>query len=71
MINFIKKYLQIVLVFLFIINIGQAQEQRKMTLEDIYLGNEFIYPDKDHNIRGGYTSYYVYKQITDFILRKL
>ncbi len=30
-----------------------------------------FYPDKDHNITGGYTSYHVYKRMTDFILSKL
>ena len=30
-----------------------------------------FYPDKDHNIRGGYTSYHIYERMTDFILRKL
>ncbi len=43
---------------------------KKLVENNIQFEMQF-YPDKDHNIRGGYTSYHVYKRMTDFILRNL
>ena len=31
----------------------------------------FIYPDKNHGIYGGNTTYHLYKKMTDFILENL
>jgi len=43
---------------------------KKLVQNNIQFEMQF-YPDKDHNIRGGDTTYHVYKRMTDFILRKL
>jgi dipeptidyl-peptidase-4 len=43
---------------------------KKLVQNNIQFEMQF-YPDKDHNIRGGYTTYHVYKRMTDFIFRKL
>jgi dipeptidyl-peptidase-4 len=43
---------------------------KKLVENNIQFEMQF-YPDKDHSIRGGYTSYHLYKRMTDFILSTL
>jgi dipeptidyl-peptidase-4 len=43
---------------------------KKLVENNIQFEMQF-YPDKGHSIRGGYTSYHLYKRMTDFILENL